>query len=195
MRSALSAVLLAASLLAPLEALDHQVQRWVQDARRPGSERVMRAATDLGKPVIVASALVVVAVLDRAHGWAVLRDAAVALVPTNLAVEGLKRATDRTRPDGSHSRSNASFPSSHAANAFAIAWVLARRWRRAGWGLFLSAAVVAFSRVYLNRHFMSDVVVGAALGMLCGWLATRHGARWWPVRGDDVARAPAGRSG
>jgi membrane-associated phospholipid phosphatase len=195
MKGALSAVLLTASLLTPIDQLDHQVQRWVQDARRPGGERVMRAATDLGKPVIVASALVLVAVLDRARGWTVLRDAVVALVPTNLAVEGLKRATDRTRPDGSHSRSNASFPSSHAANAFAIAWVLARRWRRASGGLFVSAALVAFSRVYLNRHFMSDVVVGAALGMVCAWLATRLGPRRWPVRGDVVTRAPAGRSG
>lgn len=192
MRTLALAALLAGSVLAPVEALDWRVQHAVQDARRPEFERVMRAATDIGKPVVVAGALIAIGLLDRAQGLATLRAAALALAPTNLAVEGLKRATDRTRPDGTHKRSNASFPSSHAANAFALAWVVARRWPRATWGLFVSAALVAVSRIYLNRHFISDVMVGAALGMLFGWLATRRwGGRSAGARSAAPPRAPA----
>ncbi len=201
MRTAIALTLAAAAFLAPAESLDWQAQRAVQSARRPGLEGTMRMATGIGKPVLVCGALVVVALVDRAAGLETLRTAALALVPTNLVVEGLKRATDRARPDGEHRRSNASFPSSHAANAFALAWVLARRWPRSAAGLFAFAALVAFSRIYLNRHFTSDVLVGLAIGLLFGWLATRW-ARRHPFRrgrsmagGGEVppAEAPPGR--
>ncbi len=186
MRAAVQVLLLAGAVLAPAESLDWQVQRLVQSARAPGLERPMQVATRVGRPVIVAGALLAVGLLDRAQGVTTLKAAALALIPTNLVVEALKWTTDRARPDGQHRRSNASFPSSHAANAFAIAWVLARRWRSASVGLFVSAALVAYSRMYLNRHFMSDVVVGALIGVAFGWMATR-----WLERPRH--RAPPGR--
>jgi membrane-associated phospholipid phosphatase len=179
---------LVLSVLAPLDSLDHRLQRAAQGMRRPALERPMRLATDIGRPVIVAGALVAIALVDRAQGVATLRTAALALVPTNLAVEVLKRTTFRPRPDGEHKRSNASFPSSHAANAFAIAWVLARRWRRGALLFFLAATVVALSRVYLDRHFPSDVLVGAAIGTGCAASAT-----WWEAR--HRAKRPAAGAG
>ena len=99
--------------------------------------------------------------------------ALLALAPTNLVVETLKRTVNRTRPDGEHKRSNASFPSSHSANAFALAWVLARRWKRLAPLFWISASTVAISRLYLNRHYLSDVVVGALIGILSAWLVMR----------------------
>jgi undecaprenyl-diphosphatase len=111
--------------------------------------------------------------------------ALLVLAPTNLIVEGLKRVTDRTRPDGEHKRSNASFPSSHAANIFALAVVLGRRWRRAVPWLLVVALLVGISRVYLNRHWTSDVVAGAAIGALTAVLVTR-----WRERRRRSAAAP-----
>ena len=90
----------------------------------------MRMATDFGKPVTVLAGLGAILIFDRSGGRATAAAAALALLPTNALVEGLKRATYRARPDGSRKRSNAAFPSSHAANAFALAAVLARRWKR-----------------------------------------------------------------
>jgi len=102
----------------------------------------------------------------------------VALVPVNLAVEGLKRLTFRARPDGEHKRSNASFPSSHVANAFAVATVIARRWRRGAFVAFAGAAVVGWARLYLNRHWASDVACAAALGVGLTLLALRGWDAW-----------------
>ena len=164
-------LMLAASFLAPIVDLDWRVQRAVQEWRPDALERPMEIATGLGRPQVVLGVFLIVAAFGGPGGVEVARYAIVAMVPTNLAVEGLKRATFRTRPDGERKRSNASLPSSHAANAFALACILARKWKRGSVYLYLLAALVAFSRIYLNRHFLSDVVVGAAIGVAGGWMA------------------------
>lgn len=132
----------------------------------------MHALTAVGRPAVVFGGLLLVAVFTGPAGPAQVRVALAALAGTNLTVEGLKRLVGRTRPDGDRKRSNSSFPSSHAANAFAIAWVLGRRWRRLAAVLLAAAALIAFSRMYLNRHFLTDVAAGAALGLAwTEWMA------------------------
>jgi membrane-associated phospholipid phosphatase len=171
-------LLIVLSLLGPIQDLDHGVAGVIQAARVPALEGPMNAATRVAKPVTVLGALLLIAVIDGSGGVGTVRVALVALAGTNLIVEAVKRLTDRTRPDGEHKRSNASFPSSHAASAFALAWVLAHRWRRLLPLWVVLAAIVAFSRMYLHRHYLSDVVVGAGIGMLCAWGALR----WMPAR-------------
>ena len=56
--------------------------------------------------------------------------------------------------------------------------VLSRRWRRLSPAFWLLAGLVAFSRVYLNRHFLSDALCGVAIGVVLGglvldWLRAR----------------------
>jgi membrane-associated phospholipid phosphatase len=60
-----------------------------------------------------------------------------------------------------------SFPSGHAAGAFSIATVIARRYRQyrwVPWASYAIAGIFAFSRVPARAHFPSDVFLGAALG-------------------------------
>lgn len=60
-----------------------------------------------------------------------------------------------------------SFPSGHAAAAFAVATVFAHRYRQHRWVPFVAygvASVISFSRVTTQAHFPSDVFLGAALG-------------------------------
>jgi len=60
-----------------------------------------------------------------------------------------------------------SFPSGHAAAAFAVATVFAHRYRQHRWMPWVAygmASVISFSRVTNQAHFSSDVFVGAALG-------------------------------
>ena len=66
-----------------------------------------------------------------------------------------------------------SFPSSHAANHFAIATFLVLflgkifRWIKIP--LLLWAGIISFAQVYVGVHFPLDVIAGAALGILIGW--------------------------
>ena len=182
-------LLLVVALLGPLEQLDLAAQRAVQDARRPELQKPARFLSDIGKSRVVGGLLLAICLIEGAPGVAVARLTLVTLIPVNLAVEGLKRLTYRARPDGEHKRSNASFPSSHAANAFAIAAVLARHWRRAAPALWALAALIAASRVYLNRHFTSDVLVGAAIGILCAWAVYREWERR-RIRAEERSALP-----
>lgn len=66
-----------------------------------------------------------------------------------------------------------SFPSSHAANMFALATVIALFFR--GWGVvaFVVAALIAYSRVYVGAHWPSDIPPSIGIGVLVGWATVR----------------------
>lgn len=180
------AVVLAAGLFAPVAGCDRAVQERVQGARAPWLEPVMKTASSLGRPQNVFAILLGVSVLGGSAGPALVREVIAVLVPANVVVEGMKSAIGRVRPDGDRRRSNSSMPSSHAANAFALAAWAAWRWRRLAVPALAAAALVAASRMYLNRHFLSDVLVGATIGVASTVIALRwcRGAgRAWVARG------------
>jgi len=184
MRLAFQAALLFV-LAWPGQAIDDAARAWVQAHRTPWLEAPMRFASDRARVVMFAGGAV--ALIAGPPGRAFVLEAVVALLPVNVAVEGLKWSVNRTRPDGEHRRSNSSFPSSHAANAFTLAAVITRRWRRAAIPAWLAASFVAMSRIYLDRHWLSDVAFALALGVGGAWLAA-----WWMqfLRGRREAKPP-----
>jgi undecaprenyl-diphosphatase len=88
---------------------------------------------------------------------------------------GLKFLVDRRRPDGPTSRFGSAFPSGHATVSFALATVIAERHPRAAVWAYLAASLVGVSRVYLGKHWPTDVLAGAALGYGAGRLAIWEG--------------------
>lgn len=66
-----------------------------------------------------------------------------------------------------------SFPSGHTLSSVIGATILTRTDRRFGWAAISLAALIAFSRLYLYVHWPSDVLAGALLGILMGFLAER----------------------
>jgi len=96
-----------------------------------------------------------------------------------LMTESLKYTVRRERPDGSGANS---FPSGHAADTMAFATALERH---LGWKgavpAYIFSSYVAISRLPANRHWLSDAVFGASVGIIAGRTVTRHGRDRFPV--------------
>jgi membrane-associated phospholipid phosphatase len=73
----------------------------------------------------------------------------------------------------------ASFPSAHAITAFALAFAIAAIWPRLRGVVIAYALVIAATRLALLAHHPSDVVAGAAIGII-GAMCVRY---WFAVRG------------
>jgi membrane-associated phospholipid phosphatase len=97
------------------------------------------------------------------------------IVLETVVVQGVKFATGRERPDGSD---NYSFPSGHAGSTFTLATVVSHYYGwKLGVPLFTFAGLVSASRVEKGKHWASDVVAGATIGIVCGQAGIRTTAR------------------
>ena len=111
---------------------------------------------------------------------AALAAAGAAAVAEGLTVL-LKHLTERSRPPLADPSIHAlvslpqstSFPSGHAATAFAAATAVGALHPRIRAPLMALAGMVALSRVYLGVHFWSDVLVGTLLGVAIGLATAR----------------------
>jgi undecaprenyl-diphosphatase len=129
--------------------------------------------------VWIALAVALALVTRRSVPFAVLLTASSVWTADLLAL-AIKAGVERPRPSASVPAADPlmgaggwSFPSGHAATAFAGAVALAYLWRRGAPFFFLLAAAIAFSRVYVGVHYPGDVLAGGALGILVGlaWVA------------------------
>ncbi len=85
-----------------------------------------------------------------------------------IAVNTLKHTVKVMRPDGSNRHS---FPSGHSATAFMTATMLHKEYgmTRSPWysiGAYTAATLTGLSRQMNNKHWLSDVLVGAGIGIL-----------------------------
>lgn len=107
--------------------------------------------------------------MDRPTVAAVGADMMASQVFAGATTFALKHAIRRPRPDGEAR----SFPSGHAAGTFAAATVVQRHF---GWKTAIpaygAAVIISGARLQANSHYPTDLIVGAAIGVLSGRAAT-----------------------
>lgn len=215
-------VLGLALVLAGMAYVDPVVQG-VRHLLSPGQALFFQWVTDVGKSgwVLIPSGvaiLLVFAVMPPARSFAdrvVLALCArlafvfIAVGGSGLIVTIVKRIIARGRPRyfeefgalhfqfPSWQASYASFPSGHSQTAFAIALAFACLFPRWRWPLLAVAAVVALSRIGVDAHYLSDIVVGSLWGawftiMTRNWFA-RRGLVFEPGPGHRPMPMPSRR--
>ncbi len=142
-------------------------------------DQVMPFITDLKNFYLLLAVLAVWIVWkNKKAGIILLLFVGITLAITDpLSSRLLKMVIARLRPchvlDGVQTlagcNSSYSFPSSHAVNIFAAAFFLSRSFKKLSPVLYAIAAVVGYSRIYLGIHYPSDVIGGAAIGLLVAW--------------------------
>jgi undecaprenyl-diphosphatase len=170
-----AAVLVAALVLStgPL-AVDRSWAELMDDIQTPALEHLALVLNDLGRGLGRALSLTGVGVvLLVARRWlALLAFVAIECLTPAIGLV-LKHLVDRLRPPGGLIEpSGASFPSGHASYAGATTVALVLLFTAPGprrllwWALAaLGIALMAWSRTYLQVHWLSDVVAGSMLGI------------------------------
>jgi undecaprenyl-diphosphatase len=160
-------------MLASVLAADEALRAWFTTAHAPWLDVVMGQASLAGQAGFVWLVIGVFAALHRPVLAARLWQVVLAVVVCYALVDGvLKPAFARSRPFESVEDVRVvgqrpvtySFPSGHAATAFASTFVLTLMLPRWRWWLWALAALVATSRVYIGVHYPLDVVAGALVG-------------------------------
>jgi membrane-associated phospholipid phosphatase len=153
--------------------------------RLRGTHGFFAAGRYMGDGYVLAGATLGTYLAGRATGNRVVShlgmDLVRALSEVGAITFSMKRAFGRERPSGEC----CAFPSGHSSLTFASATVLQRHlgWKAAV-PTYAIASYVAVSRLHDNRHWLSDVVFGATLGLVVGRTVTRHGPSdytWAPV--------------
>ena len=176
--------------------LDRALARELQDSSVQTNHLLSRTATGarlLGSPggyIFPAAAYVGGRVLHRPHladlglhtGEAVLMSTAITMTIKSVAgrarpIVDVEKPFDYGLGRGFRNDSLSSMPSGHTSTAFAAAsaasaeighWWPKHR-KAAAFTLYTAAGLVGLSRMYNNKHWASDVVVGAAVGSFSGW--------------------------
>jgi undecaprenyl-diphosphatase len=174
---------------------DARIARFFFDAKIPSNATWLLAIGEFGRPLTPIFLLLLWAWAEKRPR--LLLAGLLAMLLAVCAVLPIKSAVGRIRPDENSSevlkepfyRRSYSFPSGDATSAFAVAIVAASSIpASARWIPFLLAAMASMTRLMLLRHFASDVIGGAALGILCGYAALQISRSAFARR--TLSRAP-----
>jgi membrane-associated phospholipid phosphatase len=164
---------------------DARITAWAERVQSSNVEDIIRIANRFGggmNPAMVILFFLIAGVAYRRRLWIAYAVAmAFAGAAAGIAVQIVKYTAGRTRPELwlgplQHARASAtSFPSGHTVGAFALAGVLmlASPSKTMRIAAFLLALFVAVSRVLAFRHWTSDVLASAVIGMVIAAVMAR----------------------
>jgi undecaprenyl-diphosphatase len=181
----------AALLLTTSFYLDAAMQSWITAHQHPGLHGFMQAVSrygDWAEHIVLGLVLAGIAYLRGSKRWLrVFAAMILACAVAGVAARVVKISTGRARPTVQTEagwngprlspRYNA-FPSGHTAASTAFFAALAFVSWRIGIGFLTIPLLIAFSRMYVAAHYLSDVVAAALIGSVAAYCVVH----WKPLQ-------------
>ena len=191
---------LALSILS-IWLLDYPVSDHVVTLRE-GHERLWETITDMGDSKYMGILMLLLwgaafALGNKNPGnpvFPALRAKAIlivaAVIGTGIAAMILKVIVGRARPytgeigfsPFTFGSAHASWPSGHTTSSFAFAVAVGMAFPKLRWPMLAIAALIGFSRMVLDKHYLGDVIMGATIGtlgaiLIYNWLRPKLGLK------------------
>lgn len=123
--------------------------------------------------------LAILLIVNFKNYWKIILKALFAGFLARLITEVMRQLWFRERPFVSnnvnlffdYSQKESSFPSAHAGFYFALSTVIYLFNKKLGIIFYIASIAVSLNRVFVGIHWPSDILVGAILGVLVGFLS------------------------
>lgn len=157
-----------------IQSLDAKILFYIQSLHNSVLDKFMPLVTFLGDKGLIWIIVCFVLLFSKKYRFVGILGFC-ALISSGLISEHLiKSIVQRPRPFITYpqellisSPKGCSFPSTHSAEAFAVATILLTSFKKYGLIFVVFAALIAFSRLYLFVHYPFDVASGIILGVIC----------------------------
>ncbi len=158
-----------------------------------------------GAAPLIAGTLAIGLVFDNNEAKEAAFSTMGALALTQLVVETMKYSINRSRPEkeqgpfdfngfGGAGAGRASFPSGHSAAAWTIATVFAQeygdKYKWAPAVAYSIAAMTSYARLNKDKHWASDVLLGAMIGYVSGNIMHRVFKKFWKSKANNIHITP-----
>jgi membrane-associated phospholipid phosphatase len=164
------------------QGLDYQILKDLNKLQSPSDNKFQKFISDADAPIVLGIPVAMVGISFLNKDKDLRRKGLEACVAQGLNVATvylLKEIVKRPRPYLTYTdlknvteEGSWSFPSGHTSSAFAFATSMSLSYPK--WYVIVPtytfASAVGFSRMYLNVHYPSDVLVGAILGSASAWV-------------------------
>jgi len=185
-------VLLGLVILLLIFKYDLAISLAINSLRSPWLDSIMFFVEKASMPVIVLVPLILILMNKK---WRNVKNWTVSILGAYAISLLIKTIVARARPfelgfntpaqliEPGYQTWDFSFPSNHASTSWASFFFIPSGVLRVSW--ILISGVIMFSRVYFGLHYVSDVIVGALIGLGVSYLLSRYGNKFLEVRALD----------
>ena len=156
-----------------VEDFDHDLFSYIHsDMQNKALDKTTPAIQRMGEPQVYFALCALLCAFGNDREFETGKLAIVGFAETGAIIYALKETIRRPRPLNESEKT--SFPSGHSGFAFTLATIISHDYPKLRIPLYLTALGTAFSRIYLGKHYPSDVFAGAFIGTLVGIQITHY---------------------